>query len=146
MMKKAVFFVVLAFGLSLVLTGVGICGMVGNSDVGQWYLVTETDGVNPNLYPDAVGKITFNCSTGQFVLRAHALEAGRTFTLKSNSIALGDEVAVGNGESGNGNNVLITGTAENVCDLTDGRWNLWDGGTKFLRSLPDDKIHCPQCQ
>ena len=75
-MKKMVLLVAIAV-LAVV---PAFAGLVGNSDVGQYYLITE-DLENAVIYPDAVGKVKFDCSTGDFVLKAHGLEAGKSFVL-----------------------------------------------------------------
>jgi|WetSurMetagenome_2_1015567.scaffolds.fasta_scaffold860060_1 hypothetical protein len=127
-----------------------ICGLNGKSAEAQYYLTTE-DLVNGIIYPDAMGKINFNCSTGKFVLKGHGLEAGQNFALYVLGENYGSEVAVGSGKAGKGNNVLITGTIENVNEVIGGRWNLWladEHGNKIansrvLRSSADDPITCP---
>jgi hypothetical protein len=77
--------------------------------------------------------------------------AGETYALYILSANYGSEVAVGNGKAGNGNNLLITGTIENISDVLGGRWNLWVAdengqkitGKRVLRSPADDLITCP---
>lgn len=84
---------------------------------------------NCTAYPDGVAKISLNCDTGDFVLRAHGLAAGRVFELRSGGDLDPNEfgTAVGNGLAGLGNNVLIKG---NVADDTPpgAFWNIWDLG------------------
>ena len=119
-----------------------------DSSVGHWYLYPVLN----SLYPDGIAKITYNSSTGDFVLRGHGLEAGKEFELRSGG-PLGDGatgVAVGNGTAGLGNNVLIKG---NVCGADLGRyWNLWVddeflGWTRVLRSeYVDPPLAAPACE
>ncbi|MCH1929567.1 hypothetical protein L9G16_05185 [Shewanella sp. A25] len=102
-------------------------GENGNSGLVTDYLEPFADVGEP-IYTDGVAKITFNCNTREYVLRAHGLAAAKNFELRSGGEfddAEGNySVAVGNGIAGLGNNVLIKGdlSEESVGDY----WNLWE--------------------
>lgn len=79
-------------------------------------------------YPEGIAKLTRNCDTGEIIVRGHGLAAGRIFELRSGGVLTDqEEVAVGNGTAGLGNNVLIketkpvdNGSYWNLFDVTDG--------------------------
>jgi hypothetical protein len=117
------------------------------SSVNHWYLYPAETGVQS--YPDGVAKLTFNASTGDYSLRGHGLEAGMTYEVRSGG-DFGEVhgVAVGNGDSGLGNNVLIKGNVFDqeidYCDQLGAKWNLWVSNTgeepfvKVLITAVDD--------
>lgn len=129
--------------LALGLASSAVAASAGGSSIQKHYLDPVGD---PILYPDGIAKVTLNCDTGDFVLRAHGLSAGDTFVLRSRRQDLGTEIAVGNGMAGLGNNVLVHGniSPEVMATIEGGRWNLFleDRAWQVLRSGPDDPIDC----
>ena len=116
------------------------------SSVKHWYLYPDGDDVE-DIYPEAIAKLTFNAATGDWIIRGHGLEAEMTFVVASGgNIGSPREIAIGNGDAGLGNNVVIKGNIfdENIsCSDLGGRWNLLlveDDGTwlKVLSTNPAD--------
>lgn len=85
-------------------------GSSGNSGVNQDYLGVTSAGKLAGYTDDAMGKITLNCNSGDFVFRGHGMVTGQTYVLKSKGhIISGEAVSVGKGTAGVGSNVLIKG-------------------------------------
>ncbi|MCG9696730.1 hypothetical protein [Shewanella sp. Isolate11] len=122
------------FGCALIGT-YAIAGANGNSGLTKDYL----DSTN-EAYPEAMGKITYDCNTWDFIFRGHGLAAGHNYQLRSNYQLLsdGDSVAVGNGMAGLGNNVIIKGNVDYT--ILGNNWNLWDLGENVENSGDDFRV------
>ena len=110
------------------------------SSVKHWYLYPKGPDVEIDIYPEAIAKLTFNAATGDWIIRGHGLEAEMTFVVASNGDIGPEEIAIGNGDAGLGNNVVIKGNIfdEGIeCSDLGGRWNLlvWVGGSKPWRKI-----------
>ncbi len=127
--------------LAVGLASSALAASAGGSSIQKHYLdpvCIHINGVKcesgqPPLYPDGIAKVTLNCDTGDFVLRAHGLSAGDIFALKAGGEILGWETAVGSGMAGLGNNILMHGNVD-PASIEGGRWKLHYGYSPILRS------------
>jgi len=92
---------------------------------------------------DGSGKVVYDCHTGNIILRAHGMAAGKTFELRSGHAgAEGDEVIVGSATAQDGDSVLIK--ARQPLGTLGESWTLWlvaDDGPA-TRVLQGHRSHC----
>lgn len=91
-------------------------GNSGNSGNVQDFLSPANES-----FQDGMGKITFDCNTGEFIFRGHGLNAGRSYfiRIKGNGKISDTVQTVGKGMAGVGQNVLIKGNITDYLDTTD---------------------------